>query len=437
MPKARWLSCLPLAGCCALAFCIPFPFQYATICIWLLALCWLAGGNYRDTLRRFGRSIPSWLWVAYFALHAAAYFYSIDKDQSLFDTVGKLSYILLPFLIGAGYRYSLRGMAAILGSFIAGLTIVLGICLWNAYGYWREEHLLSHFFYHELPRGFDANAVYMAWYACGALAALLLFPWREAGFRWVVWARWIVVLFLSGVLLLLASRLALVFYLLLIIPAFGLQLFRRYRLWLAVPLLAIGIGLGGLYVLGRTQNPIHKRFTDVMHPDLSTVTKEDYAGDEPHWTNLTLRLFVWRMALENMELHHLWWRGTGNGDAHTYQNARIMSHGIPYLEEHSPQRSTLYKVNLHNMYLQSLLMFGLPGFVIFLVLAVGPMFRLRAMGAAAWAFALFHLSAILFFLQESALQTQAGVIYYCFFSALFWAGVKGGEKTPSLHIPKT
>ncbi len=437
MPASRWREQAPLIACCGIAFAVPLPFIWATLGIWLLAIGWLISGRYAATWRSYWRSPVLLLWLVYFLMHAVGYFFCIDKEESLFDTVGKLSFVLLPFLIGAGMKLNLRGLAAVLVSFAASLAVVSVFCVLQAWHYWQDDIDINHFFYHELTRGLDANAVYMAWYVLGALAALLLFPWREAGYRRALWWRWPIVLLLSAFLVLLASRLMILAYLLIVIPAFGARLLRRYRFWILVPLVSIGVSLGGFYLLAHSDSPVRKRFTDIMHPDMSTVEKDEYAGVEPHWTNLTLRLFVWRMALENMEANpQLWWHGTGNGDVHAYMNIRIASHGIPNMNEHNPERSTLFKVNLHNMYLQSLLMFGIGGLLIFIAIMVTPLFRLGR-SEAGWFFGAFQVLSILFMLQESALQTQAGVIYYCFFCALFWAGVKRGEKTPASQLPQT
>jgi hypothetical protein len=191
------------------------------------------------------------------------------------------------------------------------------------------------------------------------------------------------------------------------------------------------VAIGGLAILAQTNNPVRQRFEDIMHPDLSTITKENYYGKEPVWTNLTLRLFVWRMAIENMNAHHLWLHGAGNGDVHMLQNEQISSHGIPGMEENSRPRSFLYKVNMHNMYLESLFMFGILGAIIFILIAFSPLFFLKR-AQAAWFFGVFHLTCILFMMQESALQSQAGVVYYCFFTSMYWSGVKLAVKRGEL-----
>jgi O-antigen ligase len=360
-------------------------------------------------------------------MYAISYFWSQDKWQSQFDTVSKLSFILLPLLAGAGTRLKLRGTGLVLLAFIAGTFITSLYCLDQANTRWQEDGNINHFFYHELTRGLEATAVYMAWYVAGALAALLLFPWSAASRKWMIWWRWPLVAFFSFFLILLASRLMMLSFLLLIVPAFGMRHFiKGRRRALLILSIAIGVAIGSVLVLAQTQNPIRRRFSDIMRPDMSTVTKDNYHGIEPKWTNLTLRLFVWRIALENISANNLWWRGAGNGDVHTLQNKRIASHGITGMDENSKPRSSLFKVNMHNMYLQSLIMLGVGGLLLFLIISFSPLFYLRSADAA-WFFGVFHIISIAFMMVEAALQTQAGVIYYCFFTSIFWTGVKRRE----------
>ena len=281
MRSKPWLQEAPLAACCVLAFCIPLPFIYATLCIWLLIACWLLSGRFRETWSALKRTQAYWLWALYFILHVVSYFYSEDKGQAEFDTVSKLSFVLMPLLVGAGTAINLRGLSAIMLSFILGIISTGGFCIVQAYVIWQQDGKLKHFFYHELTRGLNANAVYTAWYVLFALSALLLFPWREAGKSWMIWWRWLAVLFCAGFLMLLASRLLLLLFLLVVIPAYCIQYFRVRKHSLLIPLLAMTLVIGSLAMLARTHNPIRKRFADIMHPDMTTVLKENYHGKEP------------------------------------------------------------------------------------------------------------------------------------------------------------
>jgi len=82
-------------------------------------------------------------------------------------------------------------------------------------------------------------------------------------------------------------------------------------------------------------------------------------------------------------------------------------------------RSDLFNVNLHNMYVQSLFMLGIPGLAVFLAIMLGPFFALRYIREKT-IFLIFQITAILFMMQESALQTHAGIVFFTFFSQVFW-----------------
>ena len=120
-----------------------------------------------------------------------------------------------------------------------------------------------------------------------------------------------------------------------------------------------------------------------------------------------------------MQEHNLWLAGAGNGDVHTLQNDKMAEYGIKNIYPVNTWRSPFYNANLHNMFFQCLLMIGIPGLLIFTAIAFLPIFNLRNF-IYGQVFLIFHLTAIFFMLQEAALQSQAGIIYYTFFSMIFW-----------------
>jgi hypothetical protein len=75
------------------------------------------------------------------------------------------------------------------------------------------------------------------------------------------------------------------------------------------------------------------------------------------------------------------------------------------------------------MYMQSLIVLGLPGLLIFGGLMIAPFFFVRRLAQRMW-FLVFLLVSFLFMIQESALQTQAGVIFFTFFTCIYWQAVK-------------
>jgi O-antigen ligase len=262
----------------------------------------------------------------------------------------------------------------------------------------------------------------MGWYAFCGISALLLFEWQHLFRRAWGALRWTLIAILVIFLILLSSRLLIAVFILLTVPAYLLRLLRsRHKTWGII--LAVCVVVGSLSaMLAFTGNPIHTRYRDVMSRDVQIAYLPDYHDTIPRFNNLTLRLFLWRAGMDNVRRHNLWLKGCGNGDEHHIQNARFGELGL------TPARQekyyiTIQNMNLHNMYLQSLVMLGIPGLMVFLVIMIAPFFFLRKSRHQRFFFVFFAVSA-LFMIQESALQTQAGVIFFTYFSCIYWQAVK-------------
>ena len=85
---------------CLIAFAIPFPFIYSSISIILLLTVWVFTTDFKKTLRLFYNNKYLWFWCLLFFLTAVSYFYSFDKTLSINDLQRKLSFFILPFIIG-------------------------------------------------------------------------------------------------------------------------------------------------------------------------------------------------------------------------------------------------------------------------------------------------------------------------------------------------
>ena len=178
MLKAKWLQNVHQYILCILAFSIPLPFLFSSASIILLAFVWLLRFNFQDFATKMKQRKALWLWIALYLMLALSYFYSADKEQSLLDLETKLSIIILPLLVGAGLDINRQLLERIFLSFVLGVSAVSIFCLVQASIAWQETGDYYHFFYHELIRGLDANAVYEAWYTLFSLSILLFFPWK-------------------------------------------------------------------------------------------------------------------------------------------------------------------------------------------------------------------------------------------------------------------
>ncbi|MBA3828785.1 MAG: O-antigen ligase family protein [Taibaiella sp.] len=417
MLKAKWLSQTLQYALCIVAFAIPFPFICSTLALLLLCAVWLLQCRPAATLANLGKRKALWPWLLYYILLAVSYTYSINKYDSLFDLQSKLSLFVLPVIIGAGMVIEKAVFRKVLLSFTIGVGVIAIYCLLRSTWIWQQTQQTQQFFYHDLIGPLDANAVYQAWYAIFSLSILLLYPREVRNNRTKIFR--IVFFFIQFLFfVLLSSKTLILLFCLVVIPVYIRQLYKKGKLSIA-PILAIvsGVLLMAL-LLVKTHNPIKQRYEDILDKNIQDALRKDYHQNSPFFSNLTLRLFVWRVAIENIKEHKLWLKGSGNGSVKELQNKKISEYGIYDIYNYK-HPSPIRNMNIHNMYLQSLFMVGVGGLICFLLILFLPLFLpvTRATGSI---FFCFFVISIFFMAQESALQTQAGIVFFSFFSALGW-----------------
>jgi O-antigen ligase len=279
----------------------------------------------------------------------------------------------------------------------------------------------------------DINAVYMAWYTFFSLSLLLLFPW--AGYiKNHPYIRVLLLTFQFVFFILLSSKTLILLFFILLVPFFiGKTRWRLANWKVVVSALVFTALFVGLFT---TENPIRRRYEDIVNKnDIDKAWLKDYREvDESQFSNLAIRVMVWRMGIENMRAHNLWLTGAGNGDVQDMQNQRMASYHVQNWDKsYFDNSSTLWNLDLHNMYLETLLMIGIPGLVLFLLIMFNPLIYIKKTDYRA-VFIIFFVVAILFMMQEASLQTQAGIIYYTFFAQIFWNIYYSAEQEKNMRV---
>ncbi len=395
---------------CLLAFFLPFPYIFAPPLIVCLVILWLITLKPGQLYHNFKERKVLWIWLAYFFLFAISYTYSYNKKQSLFDLQSKLCFIIMPLVIGAGGPILKKMLERILFYFSIGVTCIALFCMIRSYIIWHQTHYTLILFYNNLTKGFDQNAVYEALYAIFSIISLLVFPWEDHFKKNKIFKILLVLIQLSFFILL-SSRTLLVLFFLIIIPVFIRQAHKINKL----VTLSILFSLAAfLFFLFTTQNPIKHRYMEIVHTENGKIEMR-HDTTIYNFNNLTLRLFLWKTGIGNIRKHNLWWIGAGNGDAQDIQNKKFSEYSAVDTNIVNP----LLNLNMHNMYLQSLIMVGIPGLILFIMLVFSPFLYIKynELGSL---ILIFNLIACIFMIQESSFQTQAGIIYYSFFSMLFW-----------------
>lgn len=416
-----WLQQLLYFLLYALAFSIPFPYIYSAVGIALVSAAWILQANFKETFNNLRQRKALWPFIIYFLLIAISYTYSDNKEQSSFDINSKLSFVIIPFVIGAGMSINKKQLERFLLAFVSGITIVSIAFIIKAIFKWQESGSTDVFFYHNLVEGTNANAVYEAWYAFFSISLLMFFPWQQFFSGRLRLLRLAIIVIQLAFFILLSSRMLIALFFILAVPVYITNSLRIAKIGTGKIAILIAVFVLLLISIITIPNPIKKRYDDIFYNSIHIGwIKPGEQVDETQLNNFTLRLFLWQIGIENMNDHQLWLTGAGNGDVPALQNEKMIAHGIKNIHSEKELRSPLYNANLHNMYLQTLLMIGLPGLLIFILITFTPLININKTEYKV-AFGAFHISSVLFMMQEAAMQTQAGIMYYILISSIYWS----------------
>lgn len=123
--------------------------------------------------------------------------------------------------------------------------------------------------------------------------------------------------------------------------------------------------------------------------------------------SLTMRLYFWKSAIHVIQKYPLFGVGTGDVQFHIEKT---------YEETQSPLEKEWYK-RPHNQFLTVTVALGVVGLLVFLFCLFYPAVHLRRFASALyWPFLLI---AVISFLMEDTLETQAGLSFFAFFNSLY------------------
>jgi len=166
-----------------------------------------------------------------------------------------------------------------------------------------------------------------------------------------------------------------------------------------------------------TNNPIKTRYKQITKYNQTSYWIPEKENQQQQFNHLTIRLFLWKIAIENIIENKLYLYGSGSGDVQDLQKKKILI----YEKRFDPDRNTnqLCDLNIHNQILQTFFMLGFVGLLIVIYILITPFFWTCNDGIKN-IIIVFNLSYIFLAMQESVFQTQAGVIYYLFMYFIFY-----------------
>ncbi len=381
----------------ALAIALTLPFaRFTAVFISLLLLNWLREGDFKSKFQNIAKNKLSFIFIAFFLMHAIGLIYTENVDSGLFDLQVKLSLLVFPIII-VSRPYTVLQVRNIFVLFIIGGILCSLFLLSRAvYTYFAFEE--NNFFYQAFS--FLVHPSYLSMYfnLCIVWLMLKIFQKPRDVNRFTLIVSILIILFFSFIIVLLSSKMGLIilFALYLGFTIYLVVSRRKYLLGFAGLLLIVA----AVFALFRFVPEATSRLNSIVTAMSSTTNNQ--ADSE----STAVRLLIWsasnQVVSENLIL------GAGTGDAKDVLMAEYAKRGMTGALER--------KLNAHNEYYQVFVSIGLMGFILLIASLFLPLYK--AFTSSNAIYILFLLLVIINFIPESMLETQAGVIFYAFFNSL-------------------
>ncbi len=408
--KTTFFDTLFFYSLCLIAFFIPLFYNLQSISIGILVASWLLSGQYKTLFQKpistLGHNI--W-WIILFIFYVISIFYSQLQQLAITDITRKLSFLIFPIVISTWQFFNTSKMNFILWSFILGVFVAFYFCLMGAF-FQFDDIGISALFNDSFAAHTHNNAVILSSKVFFALILLALFPFENNYISNWQSVKIFLILLLFIFLILLSSK-----TILLLAVCFLMWYFIFYiKISALIKTVGIFLTVGCLAsLLLLKDSPLLRRYHDATD---FINQKNDQRYDITSVDNFSKRLAMWKAAKENLQSNNNYLFGVGNGDIEETQKEKLCSPTFSYKNFYN--FCPLHSLNLHNMYLQTWLASGIGALFSLLMLSwfSAYIFFRKKIKYAALFFALFSF----YMLQESALQPQSGIVFFCFFSVLLF-----------------
>jgi O-antigen ligase len=318
-----------------------------------------------------------------------------------------LSFYCCPFIDKNRFR-------SLMNAYVFAMAIMLTWCLGVAFINYQFHHApLTVFYYHQLVSNLGHHAVQFSILVFAALIYLLQSASQGSYLINRSCHFLLTAYFIAGIFLL-SSKLVIVF-LLGYLAVFGfLQLQKKFSTRLAVAIIVIAATLCSSSLLF-TQNPVSRRFNDVMHGDVRIVTQTSFSPGH-YFNGVQFRLLQWRFVKEIMQENRAWLFGVSPANAqHLLDQKYLSTHmytGMPGTASHG-----FLGYNTHNQFLEALLQTGLIGLICFLAICIEMVRMVVRYKNNMLTVLVILLLAYTF--SDAVLETQYGLVLFIFLPLFF------------------
>lgn len=392
----------------AIAFTMPLDIQLNSACIITCLLNLILSGGFIRAVKRIAQYKSIWMIPAFYGLHLISLFFSSNIGEGTAILERKLVLFVFPIILFQSIPE--KQFKSIGYTFVSGVSMAICYCILKAFLQYNDHPSPDLFYYHTLSNQVGMHAVYLSCYAVFGIFFLLYYLRSES--RLIRTIGIIALFILTSAVVLLSSKM------MLFILVFGsLYLVSLHKhAWVKSSVL---IALGAIIVLAALNTKVKDRFLLELKSNFEVVQLNQYAYNTP-FTGTTLRLTIWKYCFRILSNQNGFVFGVGTGDVQDlldleYQKAGMYT-GNPDLKD-----TGYLGYGPHNQYIDTLVALGLIGLLFLLwMLAKQCIMAIRSGNQL---FVLLMGTLLLFFLSESVLNTNKGVVFYAFFMVLFQAKI--------------
>lgn len=399
------------------AFTLPLSREINGLTSIILVTNWLLEGKFKQKLSVLKTSKILILFLGFYILLVLSFMCSTNISYGLKVLERNISWVIYPVVIFSSTILAKNQLKFVLVSFAMGCAIGIIICLICAsYDYWISGEI-KHFFYHQFASYIGMHAVYFSFYILVAMFIIANFYFKKHycySKKIKLFTIFLLVVYLLAIILL-SSKIILVslfFFLNIFLFRFFLKK-QKIKMGLAI------IIIGNILLTSLVSNIpfIRERFSLAINSNLELVKKDNYSGVR-RYSGITIRLILWRFAVEIMSDEKSWLFGNYVGDARELQRLKASEYSL-FTGKPNDQNGwpDLTRYNAHNQYIQYLLSMGLIGLGYFLLL-LAILFK-SAHQSGEKVFTYFLLLFCIFSISESTMERYWGIVFFNFITSLF------------------
>ena len=322
--------------------------------------------------------------------------YTSDLDEGFFRTQQKALLLLLPLAIGTADIAAREIQRWSLSAFVSSTIGACLFCLADGFHWWWLHGSTERFFAHGLVEQIDLYTYIMALLCLVSIIILAATLQRRISMIPLLSNRYVVILlliFLSAFIFLLSVKQIVIAWFLLITLG-GWQLLPGKLRWAVVTSAILFLVLATWLVPAWRE-----KVMEVKDRDRIQLDQDSSLGR--NWSGIALREAIWQCAWDAIRARP--WTGAGTGDGQQVLQEAYESRKFYFASQYN-------RFNAHNQYLQTGVVHGLLGLLVWLF-AIGVLFYLSR---SDWLFVSVLACLCFSMLTESMLETNKGVLITAF-----------------------